>query len=96
MSLCNIRIKQMLESIAYQFVLSGFTLGVFLLLVVHIRVSCMIVWCWISGSSSFRVLFYFTFSFFPARMLLPFMLLSLFSLLTVVPLRRAMSDKVSP
>ena len=39
---------------------------------------------------------YFTFNFLPARMLLPLILLRRFSLATVVPLRLAMSDSVSP
>ena len=39
---------------------------------------------------------YLTLIFFPARMFVPFMLLSRLSLLTVVLLRSAISDKVSP
>ena len=40
--------------------------------------------------------YYFTLSFFPARMLLPLILLSLRNFLTVVPLRAAISERVSP
>ncbi len=40
--------------------------------------------------------YYFTLSFFPARILLPLILLSLRNFFTVVPLRAAISESVSP
>ena len=48
------------------------------------------------GFSIYILFFYFTLIFFPARILLPEILFSFLSFFTVVPLRAAISESVSP
>ena len=94
---CHIYIEYFLEGLFYHLVISRLSLLVFQILVVHDSGLLYInkVYVYAAGCRDSHQS-YLMRIFLPARMLLPLILLSFFSFLTVVPLRRAISESVSP